>query len=509
MNRTKTILIGLDGCDFRILKPLINDGHLPTFSELLENGCHGTLISTLPFNTLPAWTSIFTGVNPGKHGVTDFNIKENGEFKIANSNYRMVDTLWTILNRFKLHQIIVNEPVTYPAEKIKGVMLTGFSTPFQSKNFAYPPTIKNEINKVCSGYQADLPFGFEKIIATDKAKGFELINEFANKIFKATRYLEKNYEWNLLSVIFTSTDRLQHFYFSDSKYIRKHYELLDGFINKIISMEPNANIITVSDHGFGPLKKCVYINTWLKEQKLVVENRSVLNASLSCFGLTYKKMVSTLEKIKLYKILARITPMSMKRSIPKYTTDKNIDFNKSTIFSPGLNSGLFINETVNNHQVSILKEKLSSLVIDTERPIESIHMKNEVLWGSYAYRAADAFLIPKYGYEISHRLVPSYLSPPSTFGDIRTGTHRPTGIFIAYGPDISKGSKLKKPLFTWDIAPTILHMFNLPIPAYMDGVVLKKTFKEGSEPATRLAKFTYLAERERIVHRLKMLRRKT
>lgn len=511
MDKTKTILIGLDGCDFRILEPLINDGCLPAFSELLENGCHGTLISTLPPNSLPAWTSIFTGVNPGKHGITDFNLREGGEFKVANNSYRMVDTIWAILNSFNLRQIIVNEPVTYPPERINGIMLTGFSTPYQSKNFAYPSAIEDEINKICHEYETDLPFGFEKTIATNKTKGFELINEFANKTFKATNYLGTNYDWDLLSVIFTSTDRLQHFYFSDSQYIHSHYELLDGFIDKIINLEPDANVIIVSDHGFGPLRKCFYINRWLKDQNLAIHNKSILNASLSRLGLTYTKLVSTLAKIKLYKPLAKITPMPIKRSIPQSAVDENIDFGKSAIFSPGLNSGLFINKSISKHQTSILKEKLSSLVIDGERPVERVHRRNEVMWGPYAYRAANVFLVPKYGYEISQRLVPSYLSTPSTFGDIRTGTHRLKGIFIAYGPDISKGLKLKKPLFTWDITPTILHLFNLPIPNYMDGRVLKEIFKRDSVPAQRpvIHQKATIGEKNRIKKAIRRLKTKT
>ena len=509
MNKTKMILIGLDGCDFRILKPMINDGYLPTFSELLEGGCHGTLMSTLPFNTLPAWTSIFTGVNPGKHGITGFIIRENGEFKIANNSYRMTDTLWAILSRHDLKQIIINEPVTYPPEKVNGIMLTGFSTPLQSENFAYPPPIKDEISKAGLEYQTYLPFRFEEIIAENKHKGFELINEFANKIFKVTKYLGTNYEWDLLSVIFTSTDRLQHFYYTDMQYMKAHYKLIDGFINEIMNMEPNANIMIVSDHGFGPLKKCFYINTWLKEQKLVVENQSFLNTLLSHAGLTYEKLVSMLMRIKLYKTLANITPMSIKRSIPQSTIDKNVDFNKSIILYPELNGGLFINKYLTNHHISILKEKLTSLTLNGERPIEHLYRRKDVIWGPYTYRAADIFLMPKYGYEISNKLMPSLLSAPQAFGDIRTGVHRPEGVFIAYGHDIKEGCKLNFGIHTWDIAPTLLHILGLLIPKYMDGKVMKQIFKEGSDPATRPVKITYLSEREKISRRLKMIRTKT
>ncbi|MEM2146527.1 MAG: alkaline phosphatase family protein [Candidatus Jordarchaeaceae archaeon] len=507
MDRTKTILIGLDGCDFRILKPLIKNGYLPTFSELLENGCHGTLISTFPPNTLPAWTSIFTGVNPGKHGITDFVIKENGQYKIANSHYRMVNSLWAILSKHNVEQIIINEPVTFPPEKIKGIMLTGFSTPPQNRNFVHPISIMDEVDKVSHGYQPDLPFGFEKLIVEDKNRGFQLISEFAEKIIQTTKYLSRNYDWQLLVSIITSTDRLQHFYLNDSERISSHYKLLDSFLSQIINYDNQTNIIIVSDHGFGPLKKCFYINTWLKEQDLVVENQNFISAILSNFGITYSKLVSTLVKLKLYSFLAKIVPTFVKRSIPMDSYSVPLHFTKSKVIFPSTNSGLFINSRDLNKNALTLVKALSSITFNGENPIKHIYLRKEVLWGPYAHRGADIYLMPKYGYEVSPRLVPSYLSSPSKFGNIRSGTHRPEGIFIAYGPDISRGVKLKEPLFTWDIAPLILHILNLPIPNYMDGCVRKEVFKEGSEPAVSSIKYEYRTERERVETRLKKLRK--
>ncbi|MCC6019139.1 MAG: alkaline phosphatase family protein [Candidatus Verstraetearchaeota archaeon] len=510
MGKEKIILIGLDGCDFRILKPLIEKGYLPTFSELLKNGCHGTLISTLPPNTLPAWTSIFTGVNPGKHGITDFIIKENGQYNIANTRYRMVDSLWTILSRRNVEQIIINEPVTFPPEKIKGIMLTGFLTPLQErrKNFAYPSSVMDEIEKVSNGYKTELPFGFEEIIAKSKDKGFQLISEVAENIIRTTKYLSKNYDWQLLATIITSTDRLQHFYFNDFEYISSHYKLLDNFLNEVISHEAEANILIVSDHGFGPLEKCFYINTWLKDQGLASENRNLLNVTLSKFGITYPKLVSMLMKMKLYNFLAKITPISVKRSIPTDSYSATIDFINSKIIYPSINGGLFINNPNINKDVSTLVKALLSITFNGENPIKHIYFRKEVLWGPYAYRGADIYLVPKYGYEISPRLVPLYLSPPLKFGDIRSGTHRPEGIFIAYGPDISRNIQLKEPLFTWDVAPLILHMLGLPIPSYMDGCVRKEIFREGSEPAVNFVKYEYGIGREWVKSRLNKLRKK-
>ena len=427
-------------------------------------------------------------------------------YKIANSWYRMVDSLWVILSRHNVEQIIVNEPVTFPPEKVRGIMLTGFSTPPQSKNFAHPTSIIDEIEKVSHGYEPDLPLGFENIIAENRSKGFQLISEFAKKTIETAKYLSRNYNWQLLATIITSTDRLQHFYFNDFKCISSHYKLLDSFLNEIINYETDANVIIVSDHGFGPLEKCFYINTWLRDQNLLTENRNLLSTVLFKCGVTYPKLVSMLVKVKLYNFLAKITPLSIKHSIPMDSYSSLIDFTKSKIFYPSLNGGLFINSPNLNKNTLTLVKTLSSLTFNGEKPIEHVYLRNEVLWGPYTYRAADIYPIPKYGYEISNKLTPLYLSIPSSFGDIRSGIHRPTGVFIAYGPDINRGIKLKEPLFTWDIAPLILHILGLPIPNYMDGYVRKEIFKRSSKLAISPVKYVRY-EMERIKSIKKRLER--
>ncbi|HET7483481.1 MAG TPA: alkaline phosphatase family protein, partial [Actinomycetota bacterium] len=70
----KVLMLGLDGVTFRILDPAFEAGHMPRLRALLERGVSGILTSTVPPYTPPGWTSIFTGVNPGKHGIFGFTL---------------------------------------------------------------------------------------------------------------------------------------------------------------------------------------------------------------------------------------------------------------------------------------------------------------------------------------------------------------------------------------------------------------------------------------------------
>jgi predicted AlkP superfamily phosphohydrolase/phosphomutase len=59
------------------------------------------------------------------------------------------------------------------------------------------------------------------------------------------------------------------------------------------------------------------------------------------------------------------------------------------------------------------------------------------------------------------------------FPERRTGAHRPWGFLAASGPRIGKGLALK-PVHLMDLAPTILHLTGVEIPARYDGRILSE-----------------------------------
>ncbi|WP_083478264.1 alkaline phosphatase family protein [Lacinutrix himadriensis] len=82
-----------------------------------------------------------------------------------------------------------------------------------------------------------------------------------------------------------------------------------------------------------------------------------------------------------------------------------------------------------------------------------------------------------HGFESGHRRIlkmPKYPAAPAL-------EHRQFGMFVAAGPNIKQNEKVFG-LGLIDIAPTILHMFNLPVGKDMDGKVALDLFKETTQP---------------------------
>ena len=76
----KLALIGIDGATYDLIRPMVERGELPHIARLLREGASGDLESATPPITPPAWVSMMTGLNPGKHGIYNFMKRSRGSY---------------------------------------------------------------------------------------------------------------------------------------------------------------------------------------------------------------------------------------------------------------------------------------------------------------------------------------------------------------------------------------------------------------------------------------------
>jgi predicted AlkP superfamily phosphohydrolase/phosphomutase len=79
----RTLVIGLDGATFDLIKPWAAEGQLPALSHIIEHGARATLESTIPPMTAPAWTSFATGTNPGQHRLFDWIARDPDSYHFS------------------------------------------------------------------------------------------------------------------------------------------------------------------------------------------------------------------------------------------------------------------------------------------------------------------------------------------------------------------------------------------------------------------------------------------
>ncbi len=142
-----------------------------------------------------------------------------------------------------------------------------------------------------------------------------------------------------------------------------------------------------------------------------------------------------------------------------------------------LSQELYLNcpEDEKKQIVSNLCKELEHLEMDGEKLIEHVYRKEQIYSGKYLSKAPDLVLKPKEGVRILESPLVQNMLEKGTTPRGWKADHAPNGIFLTTGPDIKRGEIVNAKIY--DIAPTILRIFNLPIPEIMDGNVLTEIFQ--------------------------------
>ena len=121
----KVVVLGFDGAGWDTIEPLIQAGKLPYLERLRRQSAWGPLETFKPTKSPVIWTSIATGMNMEKHGILDFVYLEENELPVPFENSeRREPSVWQILDHFGMRSVVVNWFVTYPPDKIDGIMVS-------------------------------------------------------------------------------------------------------------------------------------------------------------------------------------------------------------------------------------------------------------------------------------------------------------------------------------------------------------------------------------------------
>src|SRR5215210_1402988 len=114
----KVLVIGLDAATMDLIEPWAEAGRLPTLAALMREGASGRLLSTPNMHSASAWTSILTGLNPGRHGLFVFSDRDfaTGRQEFFKGGDRAGEIIGSHLARHGLSAGFLNVPMTYPAQ---------------------------------------------------------------------------------------------------------------------------------------------------------------------------------------------------------------------------------------------------------------------------------------------------------------------------------------------------------------------------------------------------------
>ncbi len=440
----KISVIGLDGANINI----VNQMKIQNFSNFHD------LISTIPPYTPPSWTSIITGVNPGKHGIYGFQKFSKGSNDVHLNTSKDVKSkrIFEILDKLNLKSIYINLPLTYPftgiQNKENSIILSDWASPKQA---IYPSKIHNKFE----GKLTDPPHNWKNKGNVDVY--IDKINCFLDDRLNVYEELIHKYEWDLFFIVFSEIDWILHrmpllLHGEKNEKVLIVFEKINKFIQKSVQLSDVTFI--VSDHGFEKKHSLFHVNELLKRNKIIQGPKLKSNI----VSKSYNLMPTFVKK--------SIIPHLNNKSILKYQT--NLSDNKAIMIEPE-NWGIYINDC---------EEKIIE-ILKKQPEIIKILKRDEIYNGNYKEYSPDVFLVPKPGVKYSNKFSKSLKE------DIEIGDHEIHGVFGVLGKNIKKDISFNEIPTVYDIVPTILHMFGLPIPKDIDGKVLKEIFKEDSESYQR------------------------
>src|SRR5882724_2551779 len=114
----KILVIGLDAATMDLIEPWTAAGHLPALARLMHEGAAARLLSTPNMYSVSAWTSILTGLNPGRHGLFVFSDRDfaSGRQLFFKGGDRTGQLITSHLARHGWTSGLLNVPMTYPAQ---------------------------------------------------------------------------------------------------------------------------------------------------------------------------------------------------------------------------------------------------------------------------------------------------------------------------------------------------------------------------------------------------------
>ncbi|HOD95885.1 MAG TPA: alkaline phosphatase family protein [Candidatus Hydrogenedentes bacterium] len=407
-DRPRVLLIGLDGFSPDLTAQWIEQGHLPHLAMLQEQGYLGALRGVTPPVTYPAWTTCVTGVNPGRHGITDFTISLPGNYGIRflNSTDRQVPALWNILSSLGKRVCILGVPATYPPEAVNGIMLSGFDSPVADRldpSYVYPPELFSQVSqwpfslfqehRISSRWYEEALALLEKKIAVQEEIGCRLLQQEA---------------WDLFMIVLNEADTVSHHFWQledtasprhdpeitapDSPILRI-YRRLDEAVGRFIdAFDDPGLVLVVSDHGFGGAGvQALHINNYLE----------------ACGWLSYKKASQgILKKAALRWVPMRLRGTLFRRfqrlveSLESRARRGGIQWDKTRAWSDELDycPAIRLNVAGREGKGIIPPEQYASSVSELCALLEKLPgvaravPRDTVYKGAFADRAADIFL---------------------------------------------------------------------------------------------------------------------
>lgn len=279
----KVALVGLDGADWQVLRPMIDKGELPAFAGMMKNGATASLATFPDSNSAVIWTSIYTGALPDRHGVLDFfrielpGLGPEGLFPVHRTFFKELTGPFArprMINRYSVHALPIWEIADH-ARMTLGIV--------DGYYYSFPAIVPSRPESYVLSYGLDgyaqEPGGKNmeeaELFVQPRSLWRELrplldLPDFEWQSAAALKLLGERPQPRLLNFYTHEPDTVQHLFWKwyqpryflgvDEKDVREKGDRIpamhrgfDAFLGKLQQeLDPGTVLIVASDHGHAP-----------------------------------------------------------------------------------------------------------------------------------------------------------------------------------------------------------------------------------------------------------------
>jgi len=454
----KVAIIGLDCADpYLMFDRFVDD--LPVQKRLMAGGTYGRLESCLPPITVPAWSCMASSKDPGTLGIYGFRNRADYSYdklSIATSLAVKEPRIWDLLSQKGKKVIVLGVPGTYPITRPpNGVMVTCFMTPDLNADYTWPKELKAEIARVAPDYQLDV----SDFRTNDKERLVKQIYDMTAARFKLAKHLLTTQPWDFFWRVEMGPDRLYHGFwqYTDPQHhryqpgnpfehcIRDYHKFMDEQIGELLGVMDldKTALMWVSDHGSQLMHGGLCFNDWLIQEGYLV----------------LKEMPTK----------------------PTKFANVQIDWSKTRAWGEGgYYARCFINVEgrepdgqVRRRDYEAFRDelitRLEAMVDHKGRPMGTKVYKPQAIYDKVNNIPPD--LVVLFG-NLNWRSVGTVGNPSLYTFENDTGpddaNHSRYGMYLMHHPSLKARGRVDTATL-YDVAPTVLRMFDMPVPKDMRG----------------------------------------
>lgn len=508
---TRQLVIGLDAMEWSLVRRWADEGKLPTFRRLMEEGVRGELASTSAQLPDTVWACTYTGVNPAKFEkffYVQYDAARLGLRHVLDDAIRR-PAFWDYLSQAGVRVGVVDAPKFPLSRSLNGFQLTNWGAhATKTARASAPASLLGDIESRFGRHPVGDCDGVDSRPAALLALRTRVLEgvRCRGRVFRA---LMQERPWDVFVAAFSEPHCIGHhfWHFMDPSHpqhptmdpldladsIQRVYRAIDEEIGQMIAMAgARTRCILVAGHGMGP----IFHASWNLSEilDLLGFGRQRIKDSPPRAGRERSAPINP------WRILKMIVPGAwqyrIKAALPSKLQEQLLFlwYRGGQRWDGRRAFAIPNNDSVGAIRVSVRGRDHKGLVepgdeyrevcesiatgltelkdAATGRPVvRRVTLTHDVFSGPFLEQLPDITVLWEQNFPWDVIDSPRFGRLRIRRQDSRTGSHTPRGFFLASGPGVSAGIELHGHSI-YDIAPTVLEAARVPLPPDFDGAPL-------------------------------------